>query len=200
MRINYRKFHILLLILAITSKYLKSQTPINISILNEGTAIPFTRFITKPIHPGMQVGTEVKLKERKKFRLYQSFTVGYIFHSRLFHGLYVNTAIGYDYKFNFGLNFKTQLGLGYMHTWSPGPEFRFRDGAYTRKRDKGNSRFTAGLGAGLGYRVRKKDLYSPEIFYMYRGWVEYPYSPGFIPAMTHISQEAGAKFYIHKKP
>jgi hypothetical protein len=199
MRFNHPKFYCLLILPVIICVSLHSQIPIQISILNEGTAIPFTKFSTNPIHPGVQVGTEAAYQERTKFRLYQRFTVGYVFHNHLFHGLFLNTAIGYDYKFNFGLNFKTQLGIGYMHTWTTGQEFRFQNGAYIRKNDRGNSRFTAGLGAGIGYRLHKKDIYSPEIFYMYRGWVEYPYSPGFIPAMTHISQEAGAKFYINRK-
>lgn len=199
MRANHLKSYFLQFILIILSRNINAQTPINISILNEGTAIPFSKFGTPPLHPGIQVGTEAGYRERKSFRLYQSFTVGYIFHNHLFHGLFFNTAIGYDYKFNFGLNFKTQLGIGYMHTWSTQQEFSFSDRTYISKKDRGNSRFTAGLGAGFGYRIDKKDQYSPEIFYMYRGWVEYPYSPGFIPAMTHITQEAGAKFYINKK-
>jgi len=40
---------------------------------------------------------------------------------------------------------------------------------------------------------------SPKIFMRYQSWAEYPYSPDFIPVMTHINLHLGAKFFINTK-
>lgn len=176
----------------------KRPTPVTISVFNEATAIPFTKFATTPVHPGVQIGSGFTHKERKHGHLFQSFNIGYIFHSKLFHGFFINTELGYDYKFNFGLNIKTSVGIGYMHSFRTQKEYQFKNGSYESRPDKGNGRATFSLGTGLGYRLQKKNKYSPEIFMMYQGWAEYPYSPGFIPVMTHTNLQLGTKFFIDK--
>jgi hypothetical protein len=55
----------------------------------------------------------------------------------------------------------------------------------------------ASLTIGAGYRLHHEINDSPEIFILYQSWVEYPYSPGFIPVMTHISLQIGTKFFIN---
>ncbi|MFZ1527982.1 MAG: hypothetical protein WAT19_04475 [Ferruginibacter sp.] len=177
----------------------QSKYPLKIAVLNEATAIPFNSFFNKPIHPGILFGTELKYKEKEHFRLYQSINVGYIWHRWLYHGFFINTELGYDYKLNWGINLKSQLGIGYMHNFSTQKEYRFSAGRYKASADRGNSRLTSSLALGLGYRFHKKDIYSPEAFVLYQGWVEYPYSPGFIPIMPHLNIQAGAKFYLPKK-
>lgn len=176
----------------------KKPTPVAIAVFNEATAIPFTKLLTTPVHPGVQAGTGVFYKQKKHSQLFQSLNIGYIFHSRLYHGFFVSTELGYDYKFNFGLNLKTSVGIGYMHSFRTQKEYQFKNGSYESKPDRGNGRATVSLGTGLGYRLQKKNIYSPEIFMMYQGWAEYPFSPGFIPVMTHTNLQLGTKFFINK--
>jgi hypothetical protein len=85
-----------------------------------------------------------------------------------------------------------------MHSFRTQKEYQFKNGSYESRRDKGSGRAMVSFGTGLGYRTEKKNNYSPEIFVMYRGWAEYPYSPGFIPVMTHTNLQLGTKFFIHK--
>ena len=177
----------------------KHPTPVTISVFNEATAIPFTRFITTPVHPGVQAGSGFSYRERKHAYLFQSINIGYIFHKKLYHGFFINTELSYDYKFNFGLNIKTLLGIGYLHSFTTQKEYQFENGNYQSKRDKGNSRAMLSVGTGLGCRLQKSNLYSPEIFMMYQSWAEYPYSPGFIPVMTHTNLQLGTKFFINQK-
>lgn len=176
----------------------QKPTPVTISVFNEATAIPFTKFVTTPVHPGVQVGSGLTYKEGKHGHVMQTFNIGYIFHSKLFHGFFINTELGYDYKLNFGLNIKTAVGIGYLHTFSTQKEYQFKNGVYEAGRDKGNSHAMISLATGLGYRLKKSNPYSPEIFMMYQGWAEYPYSPGFIPVMTHTNLHLGTKFFINK--
>lgn len=177
----------------------KRPTPVTFSVLNEATAIPFTSFFSTPVHPGVQAGTRFMYKERKHMLLFQTINIGYVFHSKLYHGFFVNTELGYDYKFNFGLNLKTSLGIGYMHSFTTQKEYKFENGSYQSARDKGNSRVMFSLGTGIGYRLHKNNPLSTEIFIMYQSWAEYPYSPGFIPLMTHTSLQLGTTFFMHQK-
>jgi opacity protein-like surface antigen len=177
----------------------KQPTPVTISVFNEATAIPFTKLITTPVHPGIQAGTSFSYKERKRSHLFQTINIGYIFHRNLYHGFFINTELGYDYKLNFGLNIKGNFGIGYLRTFTTQKEYQFKNGKYNSGSDKGNSRLMASVSTGLGYRLQKKNLYSPEIFMLYQGWAEYPYSPGFIPVMTHINTQIGTKFFINQK-
>lgn len=189
---------ILAVILLLIPCIAHAQQPVSISIFNEATAIPFTNFIDTPIHPGIQAGTDFEWKQGEHFRLYPSVSVGYMFHRKLFHGIYANLELGFDYKTSMGLNLKSKLGIGYLRTHSAQQEFQLKNGQYVSKRDRGNARVMPSLSLGLGYDLRRNDPRSPEVFIMYQSWIEYPYSPGFIPVMAHTSFHLGTRFYPSK--
>lgn len=176
----------------------KGAMPINVSIFNESTSIPFTQFLTSPIHPGIQIGTAFEGKIKNHWRFYPSISIGYMFHRKLFQGIYVNADIGIDYQTNFGINIKSKLGLGYLHTFATQQEFQFNGVTYESKADRGNARIMPSLTLGLGYNIKKDNPRSTEIYLLYQSWIEYPYSPGFIPLMTHTNLHVGTKFYPFK--
>jgi hypothetical protein len=194
-----RQWILALFLCTIVLNHLWAQQPVVVSFLNESTTIPYTTFLNDPIHPGVQIGTEFNWKESRHFRLYPSVSIGYMYHKKLFQGLYSNLELGFDYKTFFGLNFKTKIGLGYLHTFSTQQEFQFHDESYKSQRDLGNSRLMPSIIVGLGFRVQQKKENSPEIFVLYQSWVEYPYSPGFIPLMSHTNLHLGVKFYPFNK-
>ena len=176
-----------------------SQQPLTLSFFNESTSVPYSSLLTSPVHPGIQLGTEFTWKESRHFRLYPSVSIGYMFHRKLFQGLYANIELGVDYKTSFGLNLKSKIGLGYLHTFSTQQEFQFKNGEYTSERDTGNPRLMPSFTTGLGYRLHPRKNDSPEVFLLYQSWLEYPYSPGFIPVMAHTSLHLGVKFYPFEK-
>jgi hypothetical protein len=173
--------------------------PINVSVFNESTAIPFTRFVTAPIHPGIQMGTEFNYKVKEHSRLFQTANISYFYHNYLAQGIGLNTELGYEYRLKFGLAFEALLGIGYMHTFATAEEFTFTNGQYEKKADKGNARLFPSFTIDIGYYLKKSLPNSPKIFVRYQSWVEYPYSPDFIPVMTHINLHIGAKFFINTK-
>jgi len=193
---------ILTFIIFITPTVLFGQgkaIPINVSIFNESTAIPFTRFVTTPIHPGLQLGTEFNYKVKEHSRLFQTANISYFYHNYLAQGIGLNTELGYEYRLKFGLAISGLLGVGYMHTFATAEEFTFTNGQYLKKADKGNVRLYPSLSIDIGYYLKKTEKNSPKIFMRYQSWAEYPYSPDFIPVMTHISLHIGAKFFINTK-
>lgn len=177
----------------------KAQQPIVVSLFSEATAIPYTQLLPAPIHPGVQIGTEFKWKEGPNFRLYPGINVGYMYHRHLFQAVFVNVEIGYDYKTSFGINAKGKIGLGYLHTFTTQQEYQFDNGGYVSRADKGNMRVMPSLSLGLGYNLKKDRLQSPEIFVLYQSWIEFPYSPGFIPLMSHVNVHLGTKFFLSTK-
>jgi hypothetical protein len=56
----------------------KNPVPVTISVFNDATAIPFTKLVTIPVHPGVQAGTGFFYNQRKHSQLFQTFNVGYI--------------------------------------------------------------------------------------------------------------------------
>ena len=173
--------------------------PINISLFNESTAIPFTKFVTTPIHPGLQAGTEFVYKTKEHSRLFQTANISYFYHNHLSPGIGINTELGYEYRLNAGLAFEGLFGMGYMHTFATAREFSFINGHYEENIDKGNARLYPSFSLDMGYYIKKTDKSSPKIFIRYQSWVEYPYSPDFIPLMTHINLHVGTKFFITTK-
>jgi hypothetical protein len=193
---------ILLIFIFITPSVLFGQEkaiPINVSIFNESTAIPFTRFFATPIHPGIQLGAEYNYKNKEASRLFQTANICYFYHNYLAQGIGLNTEFGYEYRLSAGLSFTGLFGAGFMHTFATTEEFTFSNGYYEKKADKGNARLYPSLAFDIGYYLKKIEKNSPEIFIRYQSWVEYPYSPDFIPVMTHISFHVGAKFFIKGK-
>lgn len=174
----------------------KKALPISISLFNESTAIPYTQFITTPIHPGLQIGTEFNYSAKRQSRLFQTLNASYFYHNYLSQGIGLTSELGYELRSKFGLTYTGLLGIGYMHTLSNAEEFTFSNGKYEMKPDKGNPRFVPSLSIDVGYYLSPK-INSPQIFLRYQSWVEFPYSPGFIPIMTHINLHVGFKFFIH---
>jgi hypothetical protein len=177
----------------------KKQIPLSISLFNESTAIPYTRFFTTPVHPGLQLGTEFSYINKKHSRLFQTANLCYFYHNHLAQGVGIYTELGYEYRLKLGLAFQSLLGVGYMHTFATADEYTFSNGHYEKKTDKGNARLFPSLSFDIGYYIKKSEKNSPEIFIRYQSWIEYPYSPDFIPVMTHISLHAGVKFFITEK-
>ncbi len=177
--------------------YCQSNFPIKVAVGNEATAVPYTRFVTTPFHPTLQVGTEYFYSNSERHDFYQTANAGYIFHNYLYQGVYLNTGLGYDYIFKFGLKLKSNFELGYLQTFTTQDEYQLKNGDYVQGSDCGNARLMPMLSIGPGYIFRKKNSVLSEVFLLYKSWVEYPYSPGFIPIMTHTNLEIGYKQYIN---
>ena len=177
----------------------RKSWPVNISLFSESTAIPFTPFLNTPIHPGIQIGTEFNYKIQPNSRLFQTLDISYFYHNYLAQGIGLTTNLSYELRSNFGLAFTGLLGIGYLRTFSTADEFTFVNGRYEKQTDLGNSRLSPSLAMDVGYYFRPKSIHSPKLFVRYQLWAEYPYSPGFIPIMTHVNIHIGYHFFIPTK-
>jgi hypothetical protein len=194
-----RSLFLLLILLPLAVWAQKKPLAFTASVFNESTSIPFTRFFTTPVHPGIQAGMEFDYgKEKPHYRIFQTAALCYFYHNHLTQGLGLSSEFGYEYRFRFGLALSALIGVGYMHTFSTAQEFTFKDGAYQKLTDKGNGRLYPSLSLDVAYYLKRSDVHSPKLFIRYQSWAEYPYSPGFIPIMTHINLHMGVKFFINR--
>lgn len=187
-----------LLTFSLVTNAQKRAIPVSVSLFNESTAIPFTRFFTTPIHPGIQLGTEFNYSSKMHSRFFQTANISYFYHNYLAQGIGLTSETGYEYRLKNGISFSTLLGVGYLHTFTTAEEFIFTNGQYVKKADLGNARLYPSLSFGIGYYLKSEEKSSPEVFLRYQSWAEYPYSPDFIPVMTHINLHVGAIFFITK--
>lgn len=194
-----KKFIFLFLVLPLFIIGQNREVPINISLFNEATAIPYTQFITVPFHPGIQLGTEFNYKTKGHSRLFQTASINYFYHNHLNQGIGLYSEFGYEYRIQLGLAFSGLFGLGYMHTFATAEEFSLTNGQYESRPDRGNPRLFPSFSLDIGYYLNSENQYSPKIFIRYQSWAEYPFSPGFIPVMTHINLHVGVKFFIKSK-
>jgi hypothetical protein len=173
-----------------------AQIPLNVSLFNQGTAIPYTKLLTNPIHPGIQIGTEFDYRKTDHTRWFQTANIRYFYHGHLAHGFGLTTDLGWEYKTAFGLAPAALLGIGYMRTYSPAEVFVLKNGTYEGGRDPGNNRFTAALSLDIGWYLSPEESTGTRIFLRYESWIQYPFSPGFIPLMAHINLHVGTSFNI----
>ncbi|MEW2923297.1 hypothetical protein AB1A65_17640 [Muricauda sp. ANG21] len=166
-----------------------------VSIFNESTALPFSGFDFKPLHPGVQMGMETPLKTTPDHKTFISMNIAFTFHKELFQAVSLNLTLGHDIKMDMGVSLKGGLGVGYTHTFNVNEAYRFSHGEYRKTNDSGNSRFTPSISLGLGYRFDPNDFESTEVFIQRQYWLEIPYSPGFIPLMSHTNSSIGLKLY-----
>lgn len=186
---------LLLFFLSITVSAQLHRLPVKISVFNEATAIPFTRFFTTPVHPGIEAGTEVNYKIKKHHRWFQEVGISWYYHKNLNHAFTLSTALGYEYRSQPGVSLSASLGAGYLRSYNVTNKYVLQNGAYEKKSDRGRGSIAPSFSLIAGYYLNKKPS-APQLFVKYQSWAEYPFSPGFIPVVTHINLHAGAKIFI----
>lgn len=170
--------------------------PVSISVFNESTAVPFTRFLPTPLHPGIQAGVSRQWNRSQKHYLYQTASLSYFYHRHLYQASTLSTELGYDFRFPFGLNLKALFGVGYMLAMNTQEVYEFREGGYVSTANSLMSKFQTTLSLGLGYRILKDREGSPEVFFLYQAGVIYPFSADFIPVMAQANVHLGVKVPI----
>ena len=94
---------ILFILIPLLSFGQNKSIPVKICLFNEATAIPFTRFVTLPLHPGIQIGTDHNYRVRGHSRIFQTANISYFYHGHLNQGLGIYSELGYEYRTGVGL-------------------------------------------------------------------------------------------------
>lgn len=180
---------------AIISKSQDSQSyPISLTVFNQGVSYPYTNLVTQPIHPGVMVETNHFIKEGAHSWGW-SISIGYFFHRHFSNNLFLQGNLLYKYETQSGVYGQLQVGTGYLHVFRAASEYQLKNGQYMKRVDSGNGRITPSIGVELGFKLKKEEPLSPRIFSRYQTWIQYPFSPGFIPLLSHTNLHFGYTFY-----
>ncbi len=192
-RVIHRFFFIIFTSLVVQTG--TAQTPVTISVFNESVGLPFTPLLPAPIHPGMALGTEFTVNQRTWSSSLVSVNLGYYFHKNLNQAVFLQASYGYEFRGGFGLSSQVSIGLGYLHVIRNQPEYKLENGTYVATSGLGRPRLLLSPSIDIGYYVRPKEIKSGRVFIRYQPWLEYPFSPGFIPVLPHANLHVGYKFY-----
>lgn len=164
---------------------------LRLTLFDETTALPFTRLVEPPLHPGAMVGVTAwqHQGELLDHRLYLSLS-GY-HHARIENTL----VLGPEWQTTFWprpwLGLSGAVGLGYKQAFYPGPAYgQSEDGTWERQVDLGQAQVCGTLGLGLEVPVAQ----SWSLISQYRATIDAPTSLyGASPFLTHVMLHVGVE-------
>lgn len=170
-----------------------SGIPISLSFTNNATQL-FSSGLTRPIHPGITLGTQTVYAQNDKATWFQSYKLAWFYHAYSMHGFNLYTDAGYARKMvgNFGLS--TELGVGYLlsrvevQTFVP-----HENGTFTYIAHKLRSQFTAGLQAGVFYQLPQRPV---RLQLDYRFWLQAPFVKSYVPVLPYTTLQLGVLFHL----
>jgi len=170
-----------------------SPKTLRISAINEATTLPSWRLVQLPLHPGIQIGTDLLAKEGRHWTTSLGVDLGYYYHRLYEHAVMLDGTFAAGYRFNFGLQPKLLASAGYKHSILSDAVFEYNGEEYQKSFYLGRPQFNFKIGAGLEYALN--DRYS--IMVDYRAMVALPYSPKQgVPFSLHNLFGAGLKFNL----
>jgi hypothetical protein len=170
--------------------------PLNVSVFSEAWALPSSRLVKDPFHPGAYVSTEHDLGHGRHSRFYLTLGIGYYYHRHVQHGIFVNLNAAYAYQFGFGLYSAVSLGLGAINTIYPTPVYKLKEGEYKKSVDWGKVSLMPNADFTLGYTFNQQAKRPFSVFTKYQVFLEYPYAPAnTFPALPHTAFHLGTRFY-----
>lgn len=161
------------------------------TVFNELTALPFTKVVATPLHPGLRVGVGVWERTGTRFqhRLYVD-ALGY-HHAFVENSLAVQPVWHTSWWPGERVGLSTEVGAGYKHALYPGTVYvQEDDGDWTAARDPGAP--GASVSLALGLEVPVHDRWT--VLAQYTGTADLPFHMvGALPFMPHVMLHLGAE-------
>ena len=150
---------------------------IDISFFNHSVSSPFHKIVSRPVHPGVQVGIEGKYVETPKSKLFETLNLGMFYNNYNGTGLYLNSEIAYRYTSKPGIFAEANAGVGYLRTYHPTDIYELNSfGNYEKAKDKGFSSPIVSFAFGLGYAIKSSSSFSFAPFVRYESIIQTKYS------------------------
>ena len=179
---------LIIIVLATTICNGYSQKNISIAVINESISFPFTRF--SPVHPGVEVGTNLfEIEKPNGFRQINGY-VGALKHESISNSIYLKGEFLRRYQVSKSIGIDALAGLGYMHSFYPGPVYKQdSNGEFQKKKQFGRPHLIANVGIGAAYTAWNKF----EPFTKYEFIIETPFGNG-IPFLPHSMFKLGINY------
>jgi hypothetical protein len=154
----------------------------------------FSSLFTKDFHPGFEISTGFKWKEKPKHDWFQQLQFGYTFQRWIQHSLSLYTSAGYHYKFPKGFSPEISIGAGYLHAIADSKVFRLQsDGSYKEKFNWGRPQLMAALSIGIAKSFQSGKV----IFLKYQQRVQTPFIKSYVPLLPANLLLFGVSIPVH---
>jgi hypothetical protein len=171
----------------------------SVAFTNLHTNLPFQSFtglFTKEFHPGLEISTGFKWKEKPKHDWFQEFSFGYSYHRWVQHSIAIYTSACYRYKFPKRFYSDVSIGAGYLHAIADSKIFKLQsDGNYKKKFNWGRPQVMAGLSIGIG----KSFSNGKAVFLKYQQRLQAPFIKSYVPLLPENMMHIGLTIPVHKK-
>ncbi len=170
------------------------RLPLSVAVFNQSYALPLRDVgRTTPLHPGIVLGTELRLTRGRFGELALAGELGGFRSPPLQNAVFFNSDLLYRYVAPYGPFGTLLLGPGYLHSTSTRPVYERHDGRYRRATDWGSSHLLLSVGVGVGYDFGETTTVPLQVFLRYRFFLQLP---GFIgaDALPNACVQLGARY------
>ena len=152
----------------------------------------FGKSVTRP---GIKIGTDLcefsirsRIKEKgdtvsRRFIL--SSNIGYYYHLRNHHGLFLNSELGFRIIYHGGFFIQFDIGAGYLRTFLASHTYEVNSiGEIQKIPFAGSNKFMPGTGIILGKDFTGQKNKLKRIYCRAGGFMQYPYNTMWLPDLT----------------
>ena len=162
---------------ATTKEKIPKSLSLTLSVFNHSISVPFHKILSKPFHPGGQIGIEGRYHETQRSKLFQTLNMGTFYNNYNGTGFYLNTELAYRQTTKYRLFAEAHVGIGYLRTYHPTDIYELNSsGTYTKVKDKGFSSPLFSFAFGLGYAIKSSSGISFAPFILYESLIQTRYS------------------------
>lgn len=173
------------------------KIPLIVSVMNTGTLLPGSAFFSRPLHPGISLGTEFSYHQNEHNRFFQTIKFAGTYHQYVQTTVQLFSEAGYRRDIWRGTAAECRLGIGYLHSFTGTEVFKLEDGVYHKQAPIGRPQFMGSAALGLSYAV-SKHRYPLRVFLDYQFYLQMPYVKSYVPLLPNTALHAGASFPFFK--
>ncbi|MCG8479504.1 MAG: hypothetical protein MI724_10440 [Spirochaetales bacterium] len=170
---------------------------VDVAFLSEALTLPSFRVFNRPVHPGAMAAYERPWKTFDRSYLFIEINAGFYLHEGFQNGVFLGVDVGYNYATSVGLGASVSVGVGYLHTFFPGPVYEHSDGEFEQVRDYGMPHLVVSVPLEIHYNLETLVGIPLTPYVQYRPFVEVPGITGWgIHALPHASILVGTKVHL----
>ncbi len=170
---------------------------VDVAFLSEALTLPSFRVVDRPVHPGMMAAYEHPWRTFDRSYLFVEVNIGFYLHEGFQNGMFLGFDLGYSYETLAGLGASVSAGVGYLHTFYPGPVYEHSDGEFEQVRDYGMPHVVISVPLEINYNLAPRVGIPLTPYVQYRPLVQIPGIRGWgIHALPHTFLLVGTKVHL----
>lgn len=173
-----------------------SKHPIELSLGTHAIGLPFSRFLSSPYYPEINVGLQFNLLEKKRFNLNIVNGIGLASHT--FNGgrYSINSYLRFKYKFPLRIYSQIGLGIAFNVLTYPNEVYTLNSHGIYEEKNLVEIEWYSGVTIEIGYHLKGTKKLELDLFSKYNAGVNFIHHPE-IPIFPYNSIQLGVRFYIY---